>query len=46
MKDMDEVKGRTHMKHTGVGKSSEKLNRIPSVLSAFSIPSVLSAFAE
>ena len=35
MKDLDEVKGRMQVKHIGVGKSSEKFNRIPSALSAF-----------
>ena len=35
MKDLDEVKGKMQVKHIGVGKSSEKFNRIPSALSAF-----------
>ena len=35
MKSLDEVKGRMQVKHIGVGKSAEKLNGIPSVLSAF-----------
>ena len=36
MKNINEAKNRSQVKHIGIGKSSERTNKIPSVISAFS----------
>ena len=35
MKSIDDAKNRSQVKHIGIGKTSKKIDRIPSVTSAF-----------
>ena len=35
MKSIDDTKNRSQVKHIGIGKTSERIDRIPSVTSAF-----------
>ena len=41
MKSIDDVKNRSQVKHIGIGKTSERIDKMPSVTSAFNrvIPS-------
>ena len=36
MKNIDEAKNRSQVKHIGIGKTSKRTSKIPSVMSAFS----------
>ena len=37
MKSIDDAKNRSQVKHTGIGKMSERISKIPSVMSAFNM---------